>query len=347
MPAGKSADRDRQGAGNAAGKGGAAGKSVDRDRQGAGNVGSGTSAGKGGSTGRGGPTGKGGSAGVSASGKASGAAGASSAAGGASRSDRQGPSAAAANAAASQKAGASKASSDKAAAERAARDRIAAAEKAAATSAARSGTSAPKASGASSSSISSSSAAPTSSPRPASRSAPSAPSAGLGVPGILGSLVEGMMGPIGSMLGVGSIVEGFLGKLGSGGGGGAAPAGMGRGESGREMFDFSPAQTPASPVGTAPPTVSTGPTSCPPGYQLYTYPDGSTTCVPITSGATMSRPVAASYYQPFGGEVPQGYAEMAPQLTPVIDRGQGISSLPQGGTLPQTFPAGLSSLANR
>jgi hypothetical protein len=157
-----------------------------------------------------------------------------------------------------------------------------------------------------------------------------------------------MMGPIGSMLGVGSIVEGFLGNLGSGSGGGTAPTGMGGGGGGREMFDSSPVQTPAAPVGTAP--FSTAPTSCPPGYQLYTQPDGSTTCVPITSGATMARPAAASYYQPVGGEVSQGYAQMspyAPQLTPVADRGQGISSLQQGGTLPQTFPAGLSSLANR
>ena len=168
--------------------------------------------------------------------------------------------------------------------------------------------------------------------------------------GILGTIVESALGPLGSILGVGNIVENIIGNIGSGGGGGgAAPVGGDReGGGGGGGAPTTPAPAPVvSPV--QPPPPSNGPTSCPPGFQLYTYPDGSTTCFPITSSATMVRPVAAPYYQPVGGEAPQGYAQMSsfyPQLTPVIDRGQGLASLQQSGALPQFLFSGLGSLAN-
>ena len=57
-------------------------------------------------------------------------------------------------------------------------------------------------------------------------------------------------------------------------------------------------------AGVAPPT---GPSGCPPGYYLYTRPDGTTICVPETSGLPMVRPVVAPYYQPMGVGSLEGY----------------------------------------
>ena len=103
--------------------------------------------------------------------------------------------------------------------------------------------------------------------------------------------------------GVGAGVGAGAGGGSGGGSGGGVGGGVGAGAGGAPAG----AETPVSPP--------TGPTGCPPGYYLYTRPDGTTVCVPDTSGLPMVRPVVAPYYQPYGVASLEGYTPYVPGQT--------------------------------
>ena len=73
--------------------------------------------------------------------------------------------------------------------------------------------------------------------------------------------------------------------------------------------------------GGAPPPVPLGPKVCPVGFKLFTFPDGSTTCVPVPpdpqalSPAPMLRPVIAPYHKAAGIESLANYVPYIPGRT--------------------------------